>query len=41
MPSHVMFRAGLWHESSEANLRAVSLPDSDASYPEHNMDMLM
>ena len=41
MPSHVMFRTGQWHESSEANLRAVALPDSDASYPEHNMNMLM
>lgn len=41
MPSHVEFRTGQWHEASEANLRAVSLPDSDASYPQHNMDMLM
>lgn len=41
MQSHVEFRTGMWHEASEANLRAVALPDSDASYPEHNMDMLM
>lgn len=41
MQSHVEFRTGQWHEASEANLRAVALPDSDASYPEHNMDMLM
>lgn len=41
MQSHVEFRTGQWHEASEANLRAVALPDSDASYPDHNMDMLM
>lgn len=41
MPSHVEFRAGEWHEASEANSRAVALPFSDASYPGHNMDMLM
>lgn len=41
MQSHVEFRTGQWHDASEANLRAVALPDSDASYPDHNMDMLM
>ncbi|CAM9742218.1 unnamed protein product, partial [Hapterophycus canaliculatus] len=41
MQSHVEFRTGEWHEASEANLRAVALPDSDAVYPDHNMDMLM
>lgn len=41
MQSHVEFRTGQWHEASQANLRAVALPDSDASYPDHNMDMLM
>ncbi|CAB1113928.1 unnamed protein product [Ectocarpus sp. CCAP 1310/34] len=41
MQSHVEFRTGRWHDASEANLRAVALPDSDASYPDHNMDMLM
>lgn len=41
MPSHVEFRSGLWHKASEANLRSVALPDVDAEYPEHNLDMLM
>ncbi|CAM9607512.1 unnamed protein product [Ectocarpus sp. 8 AP-2014] len=41
MQSHVEFRTGQWHDASEANLRAVALPDSDASYPDHNMEMLM
>lgn len=41
MQSHVEFRTGQWHEASEANLRAVALPDSDATYADHNMDMLM
>lgn len=41
MQSHVEFRTGFWHEASQANLRAVALPDSDATYPDHNMDMLM
>ncbi len=41
MQSHVEFRIGEWHEASEANIRAVALPDSDATYPDHNMDMLM
>lgn len=41
MQSHVEFRTGEWHEASEANLRAVALPGSDAVYPDHNMDMLM
>eukprot|EP00752_Nemacystus_decipiens_P010350 g9220.t1 len=41
MQSHVEFHTGEWHAASEANVRAVALPDSDASYPDHNMDMLM
>ena len=41
MQSHVELRIGEWHEASEANIRAVPLPDSDATYPDHNMDMLM
>ncbi|CAM9842574.1 unnamed protein product, partial [Choristocarpus tenellus] len=41
MPSHVEFRTGLWHDASAANMRAIALPDKDASYPDHNMDMLM
>ena len=41
MQSHVEFHTGEWHAATEANIRAVALPDSDASYPDHNMDMLM
>ncbi|CAM9616256.1 unnamed protein product [Discosporangium mesarthrocarpum] len=41
MQSHVEFRTGEWHNASEANERAVALPFRDASYPDHNMDMLI